>query len=109
MGSELEGHAFSSGYRCDGVPIGLVVTTLTLNVRSQKVSKAFTPRILLFIVPFRYLELVHPVWHRTNFKIKWLYISFGINWVIGIAFNAAYTLPTTKVRSVNVRFCLRDR
>ena len=31
-------------------------------------------------VYYRYLELVHPIWHKTHFKIKWVYISFPVIW-----------------------------
>ena len=49
------------------------------------------------ILHFRYLELVHPVWHRANFNTRWLYISFGINWAYGIIFNGAYIIPISMV------------
>ena len=45
----------------------------------------------------RYLEIVHPIWHKTHFQIRWLYTIFIINWLVGIGFNAAYHIPTTQV------------
>ena len=26
----------------------------------------------------RYLELVHPIWHKTHFKIRWVHIAFAV-------------------------------
>ena len=49
---------------------------------------------------FRYLELVHPIWHKTHFKIKWIYISFVINWQFGPILIAAHHVPTTKVGKI---------
>ena len=46
---------------------------------------------------FRFLEIVHPIWHKTHFKKKWLYICFALIWPFGMTFNAAYMIPTTKV------------
>ena len=45
----------------------------------------------------RYLEIVHPVWHKTHFKKKWLYISFAVIWPFGFAFNAVTWIPAKKV------------
>ena len=45
----------------------------------------------------RYLEIVHPIWHKTHFKKKWLYICFAIIWPFGIVFNSAVWIPVTKV------------
>ena len=63
------------------------------NLCTIKVPR-FEHQMALF---YRYLELVHPIWHRTHFNTRWLYISFGINWVFGVVFNAAYIVPTVKV------------
>ena len=46
---------------------------------------------------YRYLELVHPLWHKSHFKIKWIYISLAANVSLSTIFHAAYKLPTTKV------------
>ena len=45
----------------------------------------------------RYLELVHPLWHKSNFKIRWIYIALAVNVSLSIIFPATYKLPTTKV------------
>ena len=37
------------------------------------------------------------MWHKAHFKKRWIYISFVINWTFGIAINAAYMIPTTRV------------
>ena len=55
-----------------------------------------------FILINRYLVIIHPIWHKTHFKIRWLFISFAIIWICGIAFNAAYLIPITEVRVANV-------
>ena len=46
---------------------------------------------------FRYLELVHPLWHMSHFKIKWIYICLAANVSLSVVFHAAEMLPTTKV------------
>ena len=48
----------------------------------------------------RYLEIVHPIWHKTNFKIRWIYISFAIIWLSGCTLTTAIHVPTTKVRNL---------
>ena len=45
----------------------------------------------------RYLEIVHPIWHKTHFKKKWLYICFVVVWFSGPALYAAFWIPTVKV------------
>ena len=46
---------------------------------------------------FRYLELIHPLWHKAHFKIKWVYVTMVGCWCFGIGLNASYMIPTTKV------------
>ena len=50
----------------------------------------------------RYLELVYPIWHRTHFKIRYIYMAVAFVWVFGIGLNAAYMIPTGKVGSENI-------
>ena len=50
----------------------------------------------------RYLELVYPIWHRTHFKIRYIYMAIAFVWVFGIGLNAAYMIPTGKVGSENI-------
>ena len=52
----------------------------------------------------RYLEIVHPIWHKTHFKKKWLYISFAVIWPFGITLYAAFWIPTSKVSYRNLKF-----
>ena len=56
---------------------------------------SFDPQMSLIFS--RYLELVHPIWHKTHFNIRWIYISFAVNWIFGIIRNA-YLLVTSKVK-----------
>ena len=51
----------------------------------------------ILVVCNRYLELVHPIWHKTHFKKYWIFIGIFINWFYGITIIAAHKLPTTKV------------
>ena len=51
----------------------------------------------------RYLELVHPLWHRMNFKKSWVFIGIGINWIYGIAIVVAHHVPTSKVKIFHLR------
>ena len=46
----------------------------------------------------RYLELVHPIWHRVNFKTRWVYIAFALIWLCNLL-NETYQIATSKVRS----------
>ena len=46
----------------------------------------------------RYLELVHPIWHKTHFKVRWIYISFAFNWILGITL-CLHLVATSKVNS----------
>ena len=50
----------------------------------------------------RYLELVHPMWHKTHFKKNWMFISFVSTWIFGIALKASHIIPTAKVTCVPV-------
>ena len=45
----------------------------------------------------RYLELVHPIWHRAHFKKNWIYISCITTWVFGITLKLVHHIPTSKV------------
>ena len=45
----------------------------------------------------RYLELVHPIWHKAHFNIRWLYTSLVFVWVFGLLLNVC-TMHTTKVK-----------
>ena len=88
---------FSSPYRNNYKDMSLLYT----NSESKNVYRCishivtFLYNCLFFII--RYLEIVHPIWHKTHFKKKWLYICFAIIWPFGMTFNAAYMIPTTKV------------
>ena len=53
--------------------------------------------ITYFAYFFRYLELLHPIWHKVHFKIKYLYVALIGCWIFGIGLNAAYVIPTSKV------------
>ena len=44
----------------------------------------------------RYLELVHPIWHKAHFKIRWLYAALTFASIFGLLLNV-YHIPTTKV------------
>ena len=82
---------FKTVYRC----ISHIVTFLGKEHSDQWMKKCILYNCLFFII--RYLEIVHPIWHKTHFKKKWLYICFAIIWPFGMTFNAAYMIPTTKV------------
>ena len=47
----------------------------------------------------RYVELVHPIWHRAHFKMRWIYISFLVNWLFGSLLCGAHLIPTTQVKT----------
>ena len=48
----------------------------------------------------RYLELVYPIWHRTHFKMRYIYIAIAFVWTFGLSLNAAYMIPTGKVNLI---------
>ena len=45
----------------------------------------------------RYMELVHPIWHRTHFKKSWLRVVIPFTWLFGVAVIGSHHLSTTKV------------
>ena len=53
---------------------------------------------VFFLYIYRYLELVHPIWHRAHFKIWWIYVSFVLTWLLGCGLMAVHIIPTTKVK-----------
>ena len=67
----------------------------------------FVCYLILSSLLTRYLEIVDPIWHKTHFNKKWLYICFAIIWPFGIVFNAAIWIPIQKVGSENdlVKIC----
>ena len=42
-------------------------------------------------------ELIHPIWRKTHFNIRWIYISLTANLLFWITFYAARHIPITKV------------
>ena len=52
---------------------------------------------LVFLTVERYLEVVHPIWHKVNYSTSKAGICIGIAWFIGPAFNIAYSIPSSKI------------
>ena len=47
---------------------------------------------------------VPPIWHKTHFSTRWLYISFIFNWVFSISLTSVHHVPITKVMfSLNIK------
>ena len=46
---------------------------------------------------FRYMELVHPIWHKTHFRIRWIYLGLVLDLVLIMAFYATKNALITKV------------
>ena len=67
----------------------MIVSSCPNSFKSDQSSK--------WIFYFRYLELVHPIWHKTHFKIRWIYLNLFANVALSISFHAAYLIPTSKV------------
>ena len=44
------------------------------------------------------MELVHPIWHKTHFKIKWIYIGLMLDLVLIIIFYGTKNALITKVK-----------
>ena len=53
----------------------------------------------------RYLELIFPIWHKTHFKMTYLYSAMAMCWIFGIGYNLAYVIPTSKVRCRMHAYC----
>ena len=49
---------------------------------------------------YRYLELVHPLWHKTHFRIRWIYITLVANVILSVTFHFSYYIPSAKVRAL---------
>ena len=45
----------------------------------------------------RYVELVFPIWHKTHFKMRYIYMALVFAWTFGIGLMGAYMIPTGKV------------
>ena len=56
--------------------------------------------VYLFEIYYRYLELILPIWHKTHFKMKYLYSAMAMCWIFGIGYNLAYVISTSKVPCV---------
>ena len=41
--------------------------------------------------------MIFPIWHKTHFKMKYLYSALLMCLLLGIGLNAAYVIPTSKV------------
>ena len=50
----------------------------------------------------RYLELVHPIWRKTHFKMRYIYMATAFCWVFGVTVNASYMIPTGKVGLIHL-------
>ena len=44
----------------------------------------------------RYLELVYPIWHKTHFKMRYIYITIVFVWIFGLV-EMGHMIPTSKV------------
>ena len=51
---------------------------------------------LMLITIERYLAVVHAIWHKNTVTDRHVIICMPIVWIIGIANNAAYIIPTSK-------------
>ncbi len=45
----------------------------------------------------RYIEIVHTIWHKTHFKISWIYKMMIASWVGGYVHGFFYTVVPNKV------------
>ena len=52
---------------------------------------------LVFLTIERYLEIVHPIWHKVNFNSYMVIVALVIIWVIGPVYYLPYIIPTSKV------------
>jgi hypothetical protein len=50
---------------------------------------------LLALTLERYLAIVHPIWHKTNFTKNKVIVSIVCVWIFGPAYNLAYMIPTS--------------
>ena len=45
----------------------------------------------------RYLQVCHPIWHKTSFNHQQVQLSIVTVWLVGPLFNAAYMIPSSVV------------
>ncbi len=45
----------------------------------------------------RYLEVVHPLWHRAHTSKSRVLMAIVLVWIWGMMYNTLYLIPTTKV------------
>ena len=54
------------------------------------------------------MELVHPIWHKTHFKIRWIYIGLVLDLALITIFYGTKNALITKVKgriSINATIC----
>ena len=49
----------------------------------------------------RYLELVYPIWHKTHFKMRYIYITIVFVWMFGLV-EVVEVIPTSKVGNLMI-------
>ncbi len=52
---------------------------------------------LIMLTIERYLQLVHPLWHKVYFSTRNAALSMAFAWVIGPLYNSSYMIPTSAV------------
>ena len=50
----------------------------------------------------RYLELIHPIWHKTHFKKHFIFIDLIVNCLISITFESSHNIASAKVRLYDI-------
>lgn len=50
------------------------------------------PLLLMSTSDFRYTEIVHTIWHKTHFKVSWIYKIIFVSWIGGYIFGLFYTI-----------------
>ncbi len=53
---------------------------------------------VVFSICFRYLECVHPIWHKSHFSRRKLYLVLGFTWFFGLVFILPMYVLTSKVK-----------
>ena len=52
------------------------------------------------------MELVHPIWHKTHFKIEWIYVGVVLDLSLIIIFYGTKNALITKVKFLFFINCL---
>ena len=76
----------------------------------EKISGIYLKFGLINFVKYcRYLELVYPIWHRTHFKMRYIYRAITFVWIFGLGFIGAYMISTSRVSLLYLEIVFKSK